>query len=69
MQGRWTSQTHELPAVGLPGGYLFSAHREVNRINLHTIPSRIPLLFLVYEALIVISIGCLMKTGRETKVG
>lgn len=69
MHSRWASQTHELPAVRLPGGYLFSAHREMNRINLHTIPRRIPLLVLLYEALIVIPIGRFVKTSRETKVG
>lgn len=69
MHTHWTSQTHELPAVRLPGGYLFSAHREVYRINLHTIPRWVPLLFLIYEALIVIPIGRLVKTGRKTKVG
>ena len=62
-------RTHKLSTVGLPGGYLFSAHREVNRIHLHTIPCRIPLFFLLYQALIKISIGRLVKTGRETKIG
>ena len=69
MHGHRTCQTHELPAVRLPGGYLFSAHGEVNCINLHAIPRRITLLLLVYEALVEIPIGVLVKTSRETKIG
>lgn len=41
----------------------------MNRINLHAIPRWITLLVLLNEALVVIPISCLVKTGRETKVG
>jgi hypothetical protein len=54
------SCTYEVSTIGFPGRDLFSAHSEVDGVDLDTIPCGVPRLFLLQVSLIVFAIRYLV---------